>query len=774
MKTLLHMPRNEQGIALLIALAVLVLMAILAVAFYTSQDIESMAALNARAARSAEAIAEGGLEWAISLIESDETPGYDTNFDIWGPRAKDAGLWYSSEHDMLFNNGSDNEVDLSDLVEDNDARWIEVGFKIGDVTRPAGRIAVIIECESGKANLNVVGNAADGQAEGINPAEVSLHTIIGAIPDTEAAWPGSIIDARNGGDSTIGGGGDDDGDGPLGCIQCDDDLDGTADPDDTSDATNEPDERNMYAIAGNDIAFLDLSTVLMDASMTGADEEEKNANRRKALETIRDYVTVNSRTQNVYPLNPADADPTWRNRLCVNLDATTAQQIRDELGALDGADRLPTGADVDLDQIAANIRDFTDGEASKEPTELNGKYGLEQTPYLNEIETSPKPYPATYDGRDAMVYDHGEFIEVVNPYEDEAKVKVQAPGLTNTGGNRDVFSDPVDVEGRSGDDVGDEGYAVIGDTSARIWLLPIPPETPGEWRYVPNYGDYPLGCDSYMNLDLESNSRITLSTNDDDTIEIATQYGSDDQGSQTAQKDDPRARVEENWKLATDTMGKFNSSTCKPSESGDEDGDIGLSNLYVIYNGPVGSIGHLGRVHTGQPWQTIDLTGEGVTWDTVHTTRTWLNIYDAFTTWTDTDPEHHPYGLININTAPSEVLAGLKGVDASGLYSATQPGSGTGRVIESIGELGEYLDMSSGSTTWDREKHLADVAGLVTVRSHVFRVTVRAQALDRQRRKIAERRLEASVLREVELNDSGEPTGVIKVRVLSMRWLSED
>ena len=59
---------DERGVALLIALAVLVLMAILAVSFYTSQSLESGAAENARYARSTEAIAQGGLEWAIVLL----------------------------------------------------------------------------------------------------------------------------------------------------------------------------------------------------------------------------------------------------------------------------------------------------------------------------------------------------------------------------------------------------------------------------------------------------------------------------------------------------------------------------------------------------------------------------------------------------------------------------------------------------------------------------------------------------------------------------------
>ena len=117
-------------------------------------------------------------------------------------------------------------------------------------------------------------------------------------------------------------------------------------------------------------------------------------------------------------------------------------------------------------------------------------------------------------------------------------------------------------------------------------------------------------------------------------------------------------------------------------------------------------------------------------------------------------------------------MQGLKGVTPSKAHDIAAHVTATGQ-FETIGELGQYLIPSSGLTWLDREKHLASIANLVTVRSNVFHVTVLAQAIDRQGHKMAERRLEASVLRTIDIPPNpGDAT--VKVRVLSMRWVSPE
>lgn len=766
LKDIIRPPRNEQGVALLIALAVLVLMAILAVSFYSSQDLEGQAATNAYYARSAQAAAQGGLEWAIALIESDMDPttgvvlGYDTDFDVWGPRAHETGLYPQPDKtNPLFNTGRINDVDLSDLVAGDDARWIKVERPLpGGRTRIVGRFAAIIECENGKANANVLGNKDDAQADGISPAEVSLQTIFGEIPGGNSSWADDIISERNGTTGPVGGG-DTDGDGPTGYVLCDDDLDGDIDGDDADgDAIGEPDQRNMYNMLGDGIAYLDLSTVRLKSTMTAAE-----------LSNIRDYITVNSRTQNVYKLKPADDLDTndWAEQLSIN--SASAADIRAKLNELatvppPHGPRLPAVTPEILDQIAANMADFVDDD--NEPTQRGARYGIEKTPYLNEVEAKPATYSITVGALPATVYDHGEFIELINPYDVDITVTLVTHRQGATGVAEEVTLTNITVPARTSDT--QAGYYVIGDTSR--WY--VDPNT-GLPVYEPDVGQGPGGCDQYENLHLDSSRTIKLQLPGGASIQEVDFGDEGAEGPETRQKDDPRV---DEWETHNGTPKAQNEGWRKdlnpPADP--EPADITLAELFVVYDGKLGSVGHLGRVHAGKKWATIDLTGDdlGGNWDDVHKRESWLNIYDVFTTKESKLASQPRHGLININTAPEEVLRGLKDVDAASLYDQTHPDLPSARrVFESIAEIGEFLPIEAPGSelTWGREKHLADIAGLVTVRSHVFRVTLLAQAVDRQGNMVGESKLEASVLRTIDTS-----TGRPNVRVLSTRWIFEE
>ena len=760
LKDIIRPPRNEQGVALLIALAVLVLMAILAVSFYSSQDLEGQAATNAYYARSAQAAAQGGLEWAIALIESDMDPttgvvlGYDTDFDVWGPRAHETGNWSA---DVLFIDGTRTDVHFSDLPNVEDSRWIDVERPLpgpGAHSRIVGRFAAIIHCENGKANVNVLGTEndlaeANNTGDGISPAEVSLHAILGAVPDGNASWADAIISERNGTTGPVGGG-DTDGDGPLGYLLCDDDLDGTPDPADATDAIGEPDQRNMYNMLGDAIAYLDLSTVRLDSTMTAAD-----------LSNIRDYVTVNSLTQNVYKVKPEDNNDTeWR--LQVPINTATADAIYDALQSLgvgppDG--RLPALTPEILDQIAANIADFVDDD--NEPTQRGARYGIEKTPYLNEVEARPPEIK-----RGPLMYtEYGEFIELINPYEgDGSPVTVTVMDVPQLGGVPQDIT--VSVPAASGDT---PGYYVIGDTSG-IWVHTLSGDS-GPATGLPKL---PAIADQGENLNLPNTGplklrklTLVLGPAGGPTIEVASYEPESTPGPETTQKDDPRVDERETH----NGTPKAQNVNWAPDASGDMDSGLTLAERFVVYDGKLGSVGHLGRVHAGQKWATIDLTGDdlGGNWDDVHKRESWLNIYEVFTT-EETVPNAR-YGLININTAPEEVLVGLKGVDSTVARGIAEHATGPDDCFETIGELGYFLGIEpqGTATTWVREKHLADIAGLVTVRSHVFRVTLLAQAVDRQGNMVGESKLEASVLRTIDVS-----TGKPSVRVLSTRWIFEE
>jgi len=363
------------------------------------------------------------------------------------------------------------------------------------------------------------------------------------------------------------------------------------------------------------------------------------------------------------------------------------------------------------------------------------------------------------------VYDYGEFIELFNPY--DVDVEVRIVGIHKQDG---TGRPPITVT------VPAQSYRVIGDKSGYYYYTDasgdeqtkIVPDTGG---HLPAEANAPDCYD--INLD-DGGGSIQLQTSGSHIIEVA-EYGSEasEPGTnQTWQKNDPRVNKKPDdstgWELTSGTP-KAQNKNWEPSGSGDADpDDTPLEKLFVVNNGPIGCIGHLGHIHTGKPWETIDLVWDA-SWD-VTTWKpddhaTWLNLYDLFTPASDVDRDL--YGLININTAPVEVLQGLKGVDSAIANSIFSHVTKDQR-FESVSEL-SYIFRNLGDNNYDRERYVADIANLVTVRSQVFRVTVLAQAVDRQGNKCGERKLEASVLRTVD-----PATGEFTVRVLSMRWLVED
>ena len=361
---------------------------------------------------------------------------------------------------------------------------------------------------------------------------------------------------------------------------------------------------------------------------------------------------------------------------------------------------------------------------------------------------------------------YGEFIELINPYED-GPVTVTIRGVGQLGGPKRAIT--VTVPAAKDDKL---GYWVIGDTSG-TFLDPNTGVSTSRTDLPPRAGD--RTPNQPENLDLNTGDELTLVNEGGQTIEVCrvTSSGPND-GDQTSQKNDPRVNE---WTTEQATPGEDNTTMDFTAAGDKEPSGTDLRDLFFVCNGKLGTVGQLGRVHGGAQWATIDLTGDDVD---DHNDGTWLCLYDVFT------PDEHAglgrIGLINVNTAPEEVLKGLedtknkRGLNATALHNATHPNSGKGEIIQSIGELGKYLQTTlpvgaqGSDQSWKREQPLAEIAGLVTVRSNMFRVTVRAQALGRQgdADKRSERWLQASVLRTV------LPSGEVHVQVLSMRWLTNE
>ena len=128
--------------------------------------------------------------------------------------------------------------------------------------------------------------------------------------------------------------------------------------------------------------------------------------------------------------------------------------------------------------------------------------------------------------------------------------------------------------------------------------------------------------------------------------------------------------------------------------------------------------------------------------------------------------EHRIPGLINVNTAPVEVLQSLPNVDST---IATAIQGSVSKPFTSIGDLVDDVTQITGSgTKWSKESTFRSISNLITTRSNVFTVYVTAQVTEEDvsdplnTTVYAEKRILAIVDRSVD---------PIKVRYF--RWLVE-
>jgi hypothetical protein len=87
--------------------------------------------------------------------------------------------------------------------------------------------------------------------------------------------------------------------------------------------------------------------------------------------------------------------------------------------------------------------------------------------------------------------------------------------------------------------------------------------------------------------------------------------------------------------------------------------------------------------------------------------------------------EYRIPGLINVNTASSEVLQSLPNIDSA---IANAIGSSIDKPIVSIGDFAYDVTQITGTgIKWDREKRFRSISNLITTRSNVFTVYITAQ-----------------------------------------------
>ncbi len=276
---------SERGIALLIVVSLLTVIGIMGVAFAFSMYLETQASRQFAATTQARYVAEAGIHHARALLDEDRL----------GSRADDPTEGWEREFA-----GSDVDVNGDGMP---DARW----WPLEDAAeQPAGRYAVQIRDEGGKANLNA--GYADPPTTGVGALNLTtLFERVGMNQPAELAQ--TVEQYRNGPDTQPGAAG------------IDDDKDG---------AIDEVDEFQPLALQGDDRRIERLEDLIESARLDA-----------KALDRLKQVATVYSRDLNI--------SVTGKPR--INVNTAGAEEL---LGVL-----LEAGV-ADPWQAAANMADYVD------------------------------------------------------------------------------------------------------------------------------------------------------------------------------------------------------------------------------------------------------------------------------------------------------------------------------------------------------------------------------------------------------------------------------
>lgn len=565
---------------------------------------------------------------------------------------------------------------MGDAVDNNgdgrpDSRWFTVDLD----DRLQGRYAVLVEDEAAKIHLNAAGNILDGGFHRVDKGARGDEIALGNLPGLDPGLAAAICRWKYG-------------------------------PDGRPGLTGHPDDFRPERPRGDDRPFLSIADVTSVPGIGAA-----------TFERFRNLVTLYSYDENV------DGDLAAR----VSLHEAGLDEIQD------GLRRSGFTCPDQVARLAVNIKDYFDeDDVPSVVTTAAGRrhYGLEETPYLNEIEAAPclriRPQGSLF----IFWLGRGEFVELFNPYRRDLPI----------GGYR-VRVGPETVTVRAGAVIPARGFYTIGDAVALrvtakmvpVWGVPLP--VPVSAR--PVVIREPRGADQYhaflalwLGAFQPAETRAVLRDRAGNVIE-ETDYGFMLPGRETRQKNDPRLRDRQDWFSGPATPGRLN-SVFDPAVGLEVDADSWPAH-FQVKNAPAEVVGELGRVHRGRQWQTINL------W---HGPEADLKTQDIFTA---AAPVSRPVaGRININTAPPAVLANLPffgDAEAAAVVA--------GRPYRHIGELGPRLDhVSRALGRWghDDVDHAGDGypgsdgnreflfrrnSSLVTVRGNVFRLLVTGQVVRR-------------------------------------------
>lgn len=761
--------KGEEGYILIVIVGIFTLLSLMAITFATLSRIETKATRNYSDSIKCEAIARAGLEHALYILRQDKfgdddipynNDNGDENYDWSGEAWMPGGSNFS---------GTDYDNDGDGT---NDSKWIYFPATVStsDVRLPGklrGRYAILItDNREARININVTGNeAGSGNAhasnEGWSTFEIDLSRVILQVSGTATAITSDIIDTRQGSDlkpgtSTAndnsgitpdpqGDGIDNDGDWDL----LTDDSNNNGIPDsgetnvdevDNSESIDEPNEFNPIYPFGDDRPFGLLSEAEIMGTSTFTSRLETICNNRGVSQSDQTslnewFTTCSADTIGTPPYQLDGGTSTTMlnvNALSTNGGAYTdtvtynsdriVEMLTDifESGGVTGSSG--TQGYVERHQLAVNTKDFIDSDTvvTIYSDGIDTYYGIERTPYINEVEAEVNV--VTAGGL-------GKFIELFNPY--DTAINITNWTITGTSMPTVTLSGTINAQ----------DYYVIADDSAAYVTFAYEGGTP------------PDQTDLNINMLAPAGEVLTLADTSG-TVQV-TQYGQADNTTNTRQLNDPRptplrdtdgttnidASIPWRWATSLETAGQENGSF-NPTVGSDgwENTTPTWPSSFLVVNRIFSNKGYLGFIHTGRQWQSFQVD-QFITYPNV---LEYLTITDPSMDGIDNDgdgdidssdtgsqsgdingKEYRIPGLINVNTASSEVLQSLPNIDST-LANAIE--GSIAKPFMSIGDLVVKVAQITGTgNKWEREKRFRSISNLITTRSNVFTVYITAQ-----------------------------------------------
>ena len=798
--------KSQDGYVLVVIIGILTILSLMTITFATLSRIETRATRNYTDSVKCEKIAKAALEHAIYEIRLDKFGDDDEAYnDDNGDENYDAS-GSSWPGNSVFPNTGSNDYD-NDGNGTDDSTWIyfPAADQNSDIRLPGNlraRYAVLItDDKEARVNVNVTGNEAKASThtsnEGWSTFEIDLSNIIElASSGNGTSTAASIIDARLGSDDAPGTSTANDDTGIVPDPQSDiidndgdwttgNDTNGNGIPDsgetgvddgDNSESIDEPNEFNSIFPYSDDVPFGLLSEAEIMGTSSYTSRLETIFNNQSISESeqglLNSWVTTCSADTILCPSYQLDGGTSTTrlniNALVNNEGAYTSGTYNSNKKAQMLVDVLTAGGvpDVERQQMAVNVIDFIDsnGTVTAYNDGSNTYYGIEKTPYINEVEAN------TSSG-------NGKFIELFNPY--DTIIDLSSWKITGT------TMPEIPLSGS----IGSQTYYVISDSNT---------------EYVTNF-NYNSGADADLydtnvNNLTSSGETLTLSDADGNPVQV-TNYGNELGNTRnTMQLNDPRpipltasASNPWEWTRGDETAGEENlASIFDPGDGDDGWSDTTWTPSFLVSNRRFTNTGYLGFIHKGKEWTSVrvgDTAGYRIATNGYPNLLSYITITDPSMDSIDNDgdsstdsadtgsqsgdfdgQEHRIPGLINVNTASTEVLASLPNGSggtlgstiAASIYGGSKPYSSIGDFIDKVDGANGITD-ASATNKWDEEKRLRAISNLITTRSNVFTVYVTAQITNEGQSEVfAEKRILAIVDRSID---------PIKVRYF--RWLVE-